>query len=197
MVRVSKSPEERKAEIVATARRLFSERGVDETSVSDIVKTMDVAQGTFYYYFPSKEDVVNAAVAEIADEICEEVFAVSRNPRLGVLAKFNRLTDLLVGGKSSEGSLMEHFHRPEHHEVHDQLVAELIRRLEPVVSEMLEQGVTEGVFKTDYPEEDARFVLYVTLAFEDETAQGTPSKRRRKALLDFVMKGLGAPAKRG
>ena len=46
-MRISKTPQERKIELIAAARRLFDERGIHKTRVSDIVQYVGVAQGVF------------------------------------------------------------------------------------------------------------------------------------------------------
>ena len=51
-MRVVKKPEERKAEMVAAAAKLFAQQGFVRTSVSEIVSAVDVAKGLFYYYLP-------------------------------------------------------------------------------------------------------------------------------------------------
>jgi AcrR family transcriptional regulator len=58
MVRISKDPDDRRNELLETADRLFTERGFSSVRVSDIVSEMNVAQGTFYYYFKSKDDIL-------------------------------------------------------------------------------------------------------------------------------------------
>jgi AcrR family transcriptional regulator len=62
MTRIVKEPEERRKELIDTAERLFIAQGYDQTSVSDIVKEVNVSQGAFYYYFDSKEDVLVAVM---------------------------------------------------------------------------------------------------------------------------------------
>lgn len=57
----------RRRELVATAKRLFVERGFSQTSVSAIVREAGVAQGTFYLYFKSKQAVLPYLRAEILD----------------------------------------------------------------------------------------------------------------------------------
>ncbi|CAM6004024.1 unnamed protein product [Sphagnum balticum] len=47
-------------EILTAAARLFTEKGYEATSVDDVAETADVAKGTFYNYFESKEDLVAA-----------------------------------------------------------------------------------------------------------------------------------------
>ena len=61
-MRVVKKPEERKAEMVAAASKLFAEQGFVRTSVAEIVSAVDVAKGLFYYYFTTKDDMVKAVV---------------------------------------------------------------------------------------------------------------------------------------
>jgi AcrR family transcriptional regulator len=60
--RVTKVPEERKQELIDTAERLFLEKGYEQTTVADIVREIEVAQGTFYYYFSSKEEILEAII---------------------------------------------------------------------------------------------------------------------------------------
>jgi len=43
--------EARRSELAQVAARVFAERGVAGTAVSDIVTAAGVAQGTFYLYF--------------------------------------------------------------------------------------------------------------------------------------------------
>lgn len=44
--------------ITDVALRLFSERGYEETSVAEIAEAAGVAKGTFFNYFPTKEDLL-------------------------------------------------------------------------------------------------------------------------------------------
>lgn len=52
--RAARLREERRAQVLATARRLFAERGYHATSIADIIEACGIARGTFYLYFPSK-----------------------------------------------------------------------------------------------------------------------------------------------
>ena len=61
-MRVVKKPEERRAEMVAAASKLFAQQGFVRTSVAEIVSAVDVAKGLFYYYFTTKDDMVKAVV---------------------------------------------------------------------------------------------------------------------------------------
>lgn len=49
-----------RAAILEAARRVFAKLGYDATSVRDIIRETDLAAGTFYNYFRSKEDIYDA-----------------------------------------------------------------------------------------------------------------------------------------
>ncbi len=61
-MRITKTPEERKAEMVAIASSLFASQGFVRTSVSEITDKAKVAKGLFYYYFATKDDMVRSVV---------------------------------------------------------------------------------------------------------------------------------------
>jgi AcrR family transcriptional regulator len=50
--------QQRKEELYAVAMDLFRRQGFDDTRVEEITQAAGVAKGTFFNYFPSKEDVL-------------------------------------------------------------------------------------------------------------------------------------------
>ena len=73
--------EERKAhnreKLLAAARRVFAEKGLGEATARDIVRGTDLATGTFYNYFTSKEDAFRA----LLDDFSERARAAGRAQR--------------------------------------------------------------------------------------------------------------------
>src|SRR5579883_53913 len=58
--------------ILDAARRIFSKRGYAETAVEDVAEEAQVAKGTLYLYFKSKEDLYLAALASDLREMSAE-----------------------------------------------------------------------------------------------------------------------------
>ncbi len=56
----TKPAEERRDELMNAAQRLFLEQGADHTTIEQITAGADVAKGTFYLHFSSKEDLLAA-----------------------------------------------------------------------------------------------------------------------------------------
>ncbi len=55
---------EKRNQIIDAAIKVFVEKGIEKTKISDIVKEAGIGQGTFYLYFPSKLSVM-PAIAEV------------------------------------------------------------------------------------------------------------------------------------
>ena len=57
--------------ILDAARDVFAEIGYGGTTVRDIIRRTNLASGTFYNYFDSKEAVFNSLSEEIGTELCQ------------------------------------------------------------------------------------------------------------------------------
>lgn len=64
---------ERRTEILRAARTVFEQRGFLDTRVADIVAFADVAQGTFYTYFDSKEAVFIEVAQQVVDVMMDDL----------------------------------------------------------------------------------------------------------------------------
>ena len=67
-MRIIKEHSERKAEIIATAESLFLAKGYANSTINDILVALNIAKGTFYHYFASKEALLDAVIARYIDE---------------------------------------------------------------------------------------------------------------------------------
>lgn len=56
----TKPAEIRRSELMSAAETIFLEKGFVATSVDEIVRKADVAKGTFYLHFRSKDDILVA-----------------------------------------------------------------------------------------------------------------------------------------
>lgn len=58
-MRIVKEADERREEIVNEACAGIRGKGISDTSVNDILAAVNIAKGTFYYYFKSKEELLD------------------------------------------------------------------------------------------------------------------------------------------
>src|SRR5689334_11096948 len=63
---------QRRHSILSAARMVFARQGYASTVVEDIARQAEIAKGTLYLYFPSKEQIYLAALLEDAQRLDEE-----------------------------------------------------------------------------------------------------------------------------
>lgn len=63
-----------KSKIIATAWELFYEKGYTETTVDEIIEQSGTSKGSFYYYFHTKDELLNS-LSEVFDEFYAELDA--------------------------------------------------------------------------------------------------------------------------
>ena len=74
--RTTKSPGELRADLLGAAAELFASRGFSAVSIADITGSAGVATGTFYRYFPSKDEVLSQLRCAVLTEILERAATV-------------------------------------------------------------------------------------------------------------------------
>jgi TetR/AcrR family fatty acid metabolism transcriptional regulator len=187
------APEVRREQLVAAAAECFREQGVSDTAVSNIVKRAGVAQGTFYLYFDSKEEIVTAVISRALDE---QVVRVSRHveqPDASAIEKLVFLQDALVGLRDEphEQEALAIFHRPENKPIHDRISAGFAERMVPHVKTIIEQGVAEGSFEVSDPELAAWFILGSFMAVDSVPGDPEALRRLGAELTRYAARGLG------
>lgn len=77
MKNVTNRREKKKLQVLNTlvdvAMKLFLEKGFENTTIVEITETADVATGTFYNYFQSKEDLLRYVLTQKIDEVYHKI----------------------------------------------------------------------------------------------------------------------------
>lgn len=196
MKRTVKAPEVRRAEILDVAGTLFENKGFSSTSVDEIVRTAGVAKGTFYYYFKSKEDVLDALVQEVSSKMAEQSQAIADEPERGAIEKICAIVGAQKGVGEDERNIVDEMHRPENRELHDRLNIETVRVFGAILATVIEQGNKEGVFQVDDPLSTIQFILAGSqLLFGYGVFNWTPAEEtaRKVAMLTLIERAFAAP----
>jgi AcrR family transcriptional regulator len=65
---VPKAPSDTRNRIQEVARELFTEKGVQRTSLQDIASRLGITKPALYYHFSSREDLVRSILTPLMDE---------------------------------------------------------------------------------------------------------------------------------
>ncbi|AHG20382.1 transcriptional regulator [Chania multitudinisentens RB-25] len=195
MARTVKKPEIRRAEILHAAGNLFQTQGYETTSVDEIVRSAGIAKGTFYYYFKSKEEVLEALAQQMCADIAARSQAIADDPHLGAIEKFCTIIAAQSQTVESGQSIVEDLHRPENRALHERSNIETVLVFGPVLAAVVEQGNREGVFQVADPLSTVQFILAGSMfLFGQQTFNWTPEEEaaRMQAMLLLIERAFGA-----
>jgi TetR/AcrR family transcriptional regulator, cholesterol catabolism regulator len=83
--------ERQRRRILIAAEKLFEERGIDRTTMADVISASELRPSTIYQYFSNKDDIVWA----ILGEVLEEGAARAKNIVEGATSGLAKITALL------------------------------------------------------------------------------------------------------
>ena len=156
MVRVSKPYDERCTEILNISERLFTSKGYEKTTVNDILEGVGIGKGTFYHYFKSKEEVMDAVIMRMANDakvMCQEIADMP-----GLTAN-EKILKVLTEQPGKNDEIVEQLHHDDNSAMHLKSLIETIHAISPAMTQIIEQGVNDGAYKTPYPQESFEFLF--------------------------------------
>ena len=158
-MRIIKEHGERKAEIIDAAEALFLTKGYANSSINDILVALNIAKGTFYHYFASKEALLDAVIAQYIDAEIAAAQGIAENPHLTAHEKLFRI--LAASGQNCvRGDRLEkEVQTVGNADMHQKTMASIVLGLAPILADIVRQGIGEGTFNTEYPPECVEILL--------------------------------------
>ena len=175
MARITKEYHERKNEILDAAQELFFSKGYKQTSIESIIKKIGVAKGTIYYYFKSKEDLMDKLVKRMANQILIEVKKITERTDLDALTKLNKAYITTRNVKLENIELIKLYlkvlYKDENIMLRHKIYMSNVELLVPEFAKIIQQGVEEKVFNTPFPGKAARLIFELAQISSDSTAK--------------------------
>lgn len=194
MVRISKDYNERKKEILDTAQRLFYENGYEQTSVNTIIEEIGISKGTFYYYFKSKEELLDSLVERSAVDVTELIKKITDDDKLNALQKLNQI--FLVSGRWKVSNwdivliMLEVIYRDENIIIRHKMNEKSIELVTPELVKVVKQGVSEGTFNTPFPDEVAELILRIGDALSNSSARFLLELSKKPENITLIKKNI-------
>lgn len=172
---MAKTREMRHKEIVGTARALFFEHGYDASSVQEIIDTVGIAKGTFYHYFKGKDQLLEAVIEEITDEIIDQLEPIAHDPGRTATDRIVTYFQQSMIFKARNPDLMyvalHTMYREENTKLRLSMVDRTIERVAPVLGAIVRNGVETGEFTVDDPELCGDFIIRSFSTLSEKSAR--------------------------
>ena len=175
MARVVKEYDERRNEILESAQALFYSEGYEQTSIQDIIDTVGIAKGTFYYYFSSKSNLLDELIMQMLQQSKQLVEPLLTDDELTALEKVRRFFSIISDWKTGKRPFLLRILAAYYDEnnviLRHRMKIETNRTMAPFLSEIIQQGVNDGSFDILYAEDMGEIVLTLAQSLSESLAE--------------------------
>jgi len=163
--------------------------------VSDIVKQADVAQGTFYYYFKSKEEILDEITDKYIDIIVGSMEKISKDENLNAIEKFVQIFNFSLSFSDDTKGIMQHIHDEKNIHLQRKFQQRIPFETVGPLAHIFKEGVAEGIFNTQYPEDAAKAFNgisgMVLQGIDNADHNHEEIKKKFIVIFDFIERILG------
>lgn len=141
---VADAKQQRREQILAAAAEVFAEKGYHSASISDVIVRAGIARGTFYLYFTSKHNVLEAILDGVLSTLRSRIMPIevgpeARPPNVQLFENIRRVLSFATEEPLLTRLVLEHGLSP------DDVVAGRVTRFWDHVAEMIEASLTQGM----------------------------------------------------
>ena len=172
--------------ILDTAQKLFMEQGFDQTSISQILEATQIARGTLYYYFSSKEEIMDAIIERTIERAFTASQAFADNRELTVLERLVGSMAALNLNRQEGEEVLLHLNQPQNALLHEKTNQILLERAPQILLPIIQDGIAAGDMKTDYPYESLEMILTYSLQAFGSSFQALPPEKQQQKLQAFL-----------
>lgn len=187
-------------QILDALQTLLINKNIQNISVSEIAQVAGIGKGSVYYYFPSKDSILEALIErsykkpmEIASHLAEQK-DVSPFTRMALIFQACQASSDEIGCHNRQSSQID---AKEQAFLHQKYLTHLITGLKPALAEIIRQGIECGDIHFEYPKALAEIVLIVlTVKLDNTISPSSPEEIEETilALISLLEKGTDNPS---
>lgn len=189
----NKHPEVTVVKILEVSKRLFLEKGYDNTKIQDIADELGMTKGAIYHHFESKEEIMNKLgetmfIHNNPFEIVKKRNDLNGLEKMKLAIKLNQSNEQMVELTNQALPLLEN----------PQILAKMFesnyQNLLPYWLELIQEGQEDGSIKTDQPKELAELFILTDLWMIPSLFPGNVDDIKNRYKFVTVMLGkMGLP----
>ncbi|MCD1276235.1 TetR/AcrR family transcriptional regulator [Streptococcus sinensis] len=171
--------------ILDTAEKMFVEQGFDQTSIAQILDATQVARGTLYYYFTSKEEIMDAIIERWISRAFEQMRIWVERKELSILERL--MGALAALNMKEEGQeILDHLHAPQNALLHEKTNQILLSKAPEILSPLLQEAIQAGEMQTAYPYESIEMMLTYSLQIFNTSFQTLNRQEQEQKVQAFI-----------
>ena len=186
--------------ILDALEQLLIDSSMENISVSDIAAKAGIGKGSIYYYFPSKEAILDALIQRNYEKPLKTAKDLADQTDI---PPFTRMAMLFQACRSSAAAFLKQDNEKnravtlqESAYLYQKYLNYMVSELKPNLSKIIKQGIAAGEIHFDYPEALAEIALIVLgLKLNNTFLSATPEdcEYTLRGLIALLEQGTGVP----
>ncbi len=181
-------------DIMQKAQILFTQKGYEATSVQNIIDSVGIAKGTFYYYFASKEALLEETVTSVIKMQAELIMRQLVESDEDALGKFTSFMRLQSQWKSTQFDVLYMTLKILYSDQNCLYIKKVKEKNTiyylPIMNLIIKQGIDEGIFETPYSDTIGEMIIRLSNDFSDTIARAFVNYRAYDDLTGFLQERI-------
>lgn len=186
----------RREAFLDVAQRFVQTKGFESMSIQDVLGELDASKGAFYHYFDSKQALLEAVVERFADAAIATLAPVLSDAEMPALRKLERIFTGIATYKAEQKefvlAIIVVWNSDGNAIVREKLRRLTVNRLVPLLSPVIKQGIDEGTFAAQSPEETATVLTSLMQGFQQQANDHFIARQAGTITFDVVQRSVAA-----
>ena len=160
MPRLSKAAAKvRQLELVSVAEQLFLKNGYENTTINQIIGSLNLAKGTYYYHFQSKEDILIAVSEKLIGDTLQKLSAVHQQVDKDVLWRIRKILSIFHEDFYRNQAIWKLIYNDNNIAMHKQVSKIGAKKFTPLLTDVLREGKERNLVNVPHPHETAQVLI--------------------------------------
>ncbi|BDU51102.1 TetR/AcrR family transcriptional regulator [Haliovirga abyssi] len=176
-----------KEKIFKIGKNKFAENGYEKTSIESIIEEANIAKGTFYYYFKSKEQFLDDLMDYMFLNVLEGFDKIINNKNLSSKEKLFSILKRMINMKLNDSDftkkMADAILKNQMEIIFYKFTEKYVKKLFPYLKIIVEEGVENGEFELEYIDITLEHLLHM-ISYSGDIKKLISDKNYRK---EFVL----------
>lgn len=162
MPRLSKSAAKgRRQDLIDVAARLFLKQGYENTTVNQIINSLNLAKGTYYYHFKSKEGILIAVSEKLISDTQKKLVAIHKQNDKDVLWRIREILSTFHDDFYRNRTIWKLVYHDNNVAMHKQVTKIGSKRFTPLLTDVLQEGMEKDLIHVPHARETAQVLISI------------------------------------
>ena len=160
MPRLSKAAaRERRQDLISVAEQLFLKQGYENTTVNQIIASLNLAKGTYYYHFRSKEDILIAVSDKLISDTRQKLSAAHKQTDKDVLWRIREILSIFHDDFYRNRAIWKLVYNDKNAAMHIQVSKIGAKKFTPLLTDVLQEGMDKNLVQVPHAHETAQVLI--------------------------------------